>query len=182
MKTRPALIAAIQQYESLYSTEQNYKQQFLDLLKHNRCYHRDFLPGHMTGSAWILDDSMQYVLLTLHAKLNRWLQPGGHADGDENIFQVALREATEETGLKTLTPLSPDLLFDIDVHLIPARSQFQAHDHYDVRFVFVADKNEKLDITDESHDLQWVPLKKLESFTDNNSLFRMREKTSHLRS
>lgn len=182
MKNRIALTSALKMYSSEYEAEQIFRQQFLDLLKHSRCYHRDFLPGHMTGSAWILDHSMQFVLLTLHAKLNRWLQPGGHADGDENIFNVAFREATEETGLKSLKPIAQDSLFDIDIHLIPARSQFQAHDHYDVRFVFLADKGEHLDITSESHDLQWIPLKKLESFTDNESLFRMRAKTDHFRS
>jgi 8-oxo-dGTP pyrophosphatase MutT (NUDIX family) len=181
MNSRVSLINALEKYNSLYKEELVFKNQFLTLLKHNRCYHRDFLPGHMTGSAWIVDETRQFVLLTLHAKLHRWLQPGGHADGDENIFNVALREAEEETGLKSIKAIDPHALFDIDIHLIPSRQTFPSHDHYDVRFVFEADRHEPLTITDESHDLKWMPLKSLETLTDNASLLRMRAKIAHLR-
>jgi 8-oxo-dGTP pyrophosphatase MutT (NUDIX family) len=177
MNSRRSLIEALSHYTSVYQQERDFKLQFLTLLQHERCYHRDFLPGHMTGSAWIIDPSRQFVLLTLHAKLNRWLQPGGHADGDENIFNVASGEAYEETGLKRITPLGNDLLFDIDIHLIPARHTFPAHHHYDIRFIFEADKGEPLTITDESHDLQWVRLDKLATLTDNESILRMKMKT-----
>jgi 8-oxo-dGTP pyrophosphatase MutT (NUDIX family) len=182
MNSRISLIAALERYDSPYGNELNFKNQFLTLLKHDRCYHRDFLPGHMTGSAWIVDETQQFVLLTLHAKLNRWLQPGGHADGDENIFDVALREAVEETGLKSIQAINPHTLFDIDVHVIPSRQNFPTHDHYDIRFLFQAERDEALTITDESHDLKWVALKKLEALTDNESLLRMRDKVTHFRS
>ena len=115
-------------------------------------------------------------MLTHHAKLNKWLQPGGHADGDENIFQVALREAEEETGLKSLQLLNP-LPFDFDIHIIPARNNFPEHFHYDVRFIFGASAHETLSITDESNDLKWISLSEIESYTDNVSILRMKEKT-----
>ena len=179
INSRALLVAALQQYETTFEDESVFKNRFLSLLQFPGCFNRDFLPGHITGSCWIVDHTGTHVLLTLHAKLNRWLQPGGHADGDENIYDVALREAEEETGLKKLTPLQPDKIFDIDIHLIPARKEMPDHDHYDIRFIFQADKKEQIIISEESHDLQWIPLEKLEDYTDNVSILRMREKCKH---
>src|SRR5437899_1557771 len=131
--TRPDLISQITHLPPLYFEEKSIKTLFLDLLHHPRAYHRDHLPGHITGSSWIVNEDFTKVLLILHAKLGRWLQPGGHADGDEHVLNVAMREAEEETGLSKLTLLGPGI-FDLDVHPIPARKDFAAHDHYDVRF------------------------------------------------
>ncbi len=66
------------------------------------CFERSLSIGHITGSAWIVDLNRNQALLTYHRKLNKWLQLGGHADGDPNVFNVALREAQEESGLKEI--------------------------------------------------------------------------------
>src|SRR6187401_260336 len=163
MTTRESLVHSLEQYTSRYAEEMTFRKPFLELLQHPRCFHRDFLPGHITGSAWIIDQEHQQVLLTHHAKLNQWLQPGGHADGDENVLRVALREAEEETGLKSFKSIQPETIFDIDIHIIPARKDFPEHFHYDIRFVFIADPSLPLLITEESHDLRWFPLDSLES-------------------
>lgn len=173
---RAQLQNALQTYATPFQEEQKFTTQFLNLLLHPRCFHRDHLPGHLTGSAWIVDKTKEFVLLTHHAKLNRWLQPGGHADGDENVSGVALREAEEETGIKNFTFLH-ERIFDIDIHTIPARKDFPEHLHFDVRFLFEATRNEKLLITEESHDLQWVRLDEITKFADNDSIFRMVRKT-----
>lgn len=149
-------------------------------MQHPRAFHRDHLPGHITGSAWIVNQDRSKVLLVLHAKLGRWLQPGGHADGEENVINVALREAREETGLSTLTLLSPSV-FDVDIHPIPARTDFPAHDHYDVRFLFRASDGDPLIISEESTDLKWFSLEDAGAVTGNaNSILRMVNKTSTL--
>lgn len=109
-----------------------------------------------------------------HAKLNKWVQPGGHADGEENILNVALREAEEETGLKNLMPNAA--IFDVDVHVIPARKDFPEHFHYDIRFLIEADEREKIVVSDESHDVKWVSLDELEEYTSERSVLRMKEK------
>lgn len=179
MTTRESLVKELSAYKSSYAEEISFRGQFLDLLKYQRCFHRDFLPGHITGSAWITDARCEHVLLTHHAKLDKWLQPGGHADGDENVLRVALREAEEETGIKNFTVQHPESLFDIDVHVIPARGDFSEHLHYDVRVWLVADRTEALEITEESHDLRWIRLDELEMLTDNTSLLRMREKSEN---
>jgi len=155
-------------------------QQFLELLDHPDAFLRTHLPGHITGSAWIVDPSKEFVLLTHHAKLNKWLQPGGHADGDENVLNVAKREATEETGLTDLLLLKHEI-FDIDIHTIPIRKNFPEHLHYDIRFIFQAQPNDHLLLTPESHALAWVRVNDLEKLTQNNlSMLRMADKTRSL--
>ena len=172
---RDLLIQALKTYDAP-GDEQLFKVRFLELLAHPQAYHRNHLPGHITGSAWIIDQSKKYVLLTHHAKLNKWLQPGGHADGDENILNVSLREAVEETGLNDFKLLH-DGIFDLDIHPIPARKEFPDHLHYDIRFLFEADKDIPLLISEESHALSWVALEQLEELTDGNaSILRMAEK------
>lgn len=172
----------LQQYQSSYEFEITFKENFLSLLQHERAFHRDHLPGHITGSTWIVDEQLEYVLLTHHAKLNKWLQPGGHADGDEDVRRVALREANEETGLTQIKVLQ-DSVFDLDIHPIPERKDFPAHDHYDVRFIVQASRNEPLLITEESHDLQWIHISNVPTLTEmNSSILRMLEKTALLKS
>lgn len=173
--TRQTLIQALTNYTTRFEEEKKFTADFLKLLEHERAFHRDHLPGHITGSAWIVDASLTSVLLTHHAKLDKWLQPGGHADGDENVLGVALREAEEETGLKNFKLLQPGI-FDLDIHTIPARKDFPDHLHYDIRFIFEADPMEALVITDESHDLKWVPMNQLSAYTSNTSILRMQQK------
>jgi 8-oxo-dGTP pyrophosphatase MutT (NUDIX family) len=176
MSDRNALVTALRKYKSSFAAESVFIPQFLALLEHPRCFSRDHFPGHITASAWITNLSSTHVLLTHHAKLDRWLQPGGHADGEENVLSVALREGREETGLSSLRIKSHNIL-DLDIHTIPARKEFPKHDHYDIRFLFEADSNEKLVVTEESHDLAWVSLSDLKQKTGNNlSMIRMAEK------
>ena len=161
-------------YQTAFTEEQLYPTQFIELLKSSDAFQRTHLPGHITCSAWILNASKDKALLVHHAKLNKWVQPGGHADGDENILNVALREAEEETGLKNFK-INKEL-FDIDIHLIPERKDFPAHDHYDVRFLLIADEKEPILVSDESHDVKWIALSEIEKFTNERSVLRMVEK------
>src|SRR3954471_11521401 len=130
MHTRQLLADALIEYQTKFPEEVLFKAEFLKLLQQERSFHRDHLPGHVTGSAWIVDEKREFTLLTHHAKLNKWLQPGGHADGDEDIVRVSHREATEESGLTSLQLISP-AIFDLDIHTIPQRKDFPEHLHYD---------------------------------------------------
>jgi 8-oxo-dGTP pyrophosphatase MutT (NUDIX family) len=180
MTSRHSLINSLNNYQTPFLEEKQFCRQFAALLLHPRSFHRDHLPGHITGSAWIIDETKQFALLTHHAKLNKWLQPGGHADGNENVMHVALQEAQEETGLKSLK-LIQETIFDIDIHTIPARNGFPEHLHYDIRFLFEATRNESFTITQESHDLAWIPVTQLAAITGhNNSILRMAEKVQLL--
>lgn len=177
MEYRHSLIESIRSYQSRFPEELAFKKRFLELLEHRRAFFRDHLPGHITASAWIIDTSRQYALLTHHAKLSRWLQPGGHADGVEDVMNVAKNEAREETGLTSLRLAGGEIL-DLDIHSIPTRGDFPAHLHYDIRFLFTASKDEPFVISEESIDLAWIPHAEIASRTGNNgSILRMVEKT-----
>ena len=173
---RHSLIDLLRAYHSDFEDEKIFAARFLELLEHPNAFQRDHLPGHITGSSWIVDQSRAYVLLVHHGTLNKWLQPGGHADGEENVLNVALREAEQETGVRTFKVLQQNI-FDIDIHPIPARAGFPDHLHYDVRFLFEADRNHKIIVSEESHDVAWVEATKLQILTDANpSIMRMVEK------
>ena len=116
-------------------------------------YRRERLSGHFTASSWLVSGDSRRTLLTHHRKLGRWLQLGGHADGDEDLARVALKEAEEESGLTGLS-VEPEI-FDLDRHWIPDHKGVPGHWHYDVRFVVYAGFDEEFAVSDESIDLAW---------------------------
>jgi 8-oxo-dGTP pyrophosphatase MutT (NUDIX family) len=129
---------------------------------------RSQLVGHLTGSAFVLDAAREKVLLLFHGRLKRWLQPGGHGEGETEPLLIALREVEEETGLAAADlralgggPATSAALFDVDIHPIPARQKpplEPAHEHLDLRFAFVAREGARPRLSDESEALQWVAL------------------------
>ena len=173
--TNAALAEAIRQYASNWHAEAGTANRYLALLGHPDAFLRTHLPGHITGSAFLIDPSRTHTLLVHHGKLNRWLQPGGHADGDTDVVGVARREANEETGVLDLNLIGTDI-YDLDVHRIPARTDFPAHDHYDVRYLFLAPMDAPVIVSEESHDVRWVRLADLEQYNAEASLLRLRDK------
>ena len=139
------------------------------------CFERSNLAGHVTGSAWLVDLTGTEVLLTHHKKLGRWLQLGGHCDGKSDVLAVAQREAEEESGLKNIDVLSYEI-FDLDVHLIPARGVEPEHFHYDVRFALQARGSNDFIVSKESNQLAWVVIDRLENISKEPSLLRMKQK------
>lgn len=172
---RKKFIKALLAYETQHRNEAGYISRFLKLLEHTRCYHRDHLPGHLTASAFVVDCQAARVLLVRHARLGRWLQPGGHADGDEDLQAVAFREVLEETGIRNAQLLQPSF-FDIDIHPIPAHAGFPGHDHYDVRYLLEADASLPVTVSEESLDVRWIELSRMEHFTRDPSIQRMKNK------
>ena len=144
--------------------------------EHADCLLRSCVPGHLTGSAWIVSPDRTRTLLTHHHKLDKWLQLGGHADGEEDLLGVALREAREESGLAHVHAVSP-ALFDVDRHWIPARKTDPGHYHYDLRFLLEADPAAPLVISNESKDLAWVDLGRVTALNPEESMARMVRKT-----
>ena len=133
--------------------------------------------GHLTGSAWILNEARDAFLLHHHRKLDKWLQLGGHVDDGEDVAEASLREAQEESGIEGLKLISPDI-FDVDVHEIPARLEESAHYHYDIRFLLQAPKNADLIQQEvESLSLTWVPIKEFFGNPLFKSIQRMGEKS-----
>lgn len=157
--------------------EITFKEKMLSLLAYDNCFERSLLHAHFTGSAWVIDRGQSKALFTHHAKLDRWLQLGGHADGDANICRVANCELIEESGREGFELVSEDI-FDIDIHGIPAKGDIPAHDHYDVRFLFIGDANIPLSRNHESKALEWVPFSQIDDLVDgNSSIMRMLNKS-----
>ena len=127
--------------------------------------------GHLTASALVIDAARRCGLLTLHAKLGRWLQLGGHCDGDGNLPGVALREAIEESGIPELR-LDPRPI-DLDVHRIPARPGEPEHLHLDTRFLVHAPPGAKASVGAESVELAWFAPAELVGITADASVRRL---------
>lgn len=144
--------------------------------EHSDCLLRTCVPGHLTGSTWIVCPDRTRTLLTHHYKLDKWLQLGGHADGDGDLLAVALREAREESGLTQVRAVTAEL-FDVDRHWIPERRGEPAHYHFDLRFMFEADPAEPLVISNESKDLAWVEIVRVTALNAEESMARMVRKT-----
>ncbi|MCG3192679.1 MAG: hypothetical protein DIJKHBIC_01926 [Thermoanaerobaculia bacterium] len=110
-----------------------------------------YSPGHITGSAFIVDRDAGTVLLHFHKRLGKWLQMGGHAEGELDPLQTALREGREESGLLDLVLLSPEIL-DLDIHEIPGRGAEPSHEHFDVRYAFLTGRASEISHRDEESD------------------------------
>ena len=154
-----ALRQALTDYTRVQSADEALAREFLTLLEEGGIdpFTRERLQGHFTGSAWLVSADGQRALLTHHRKLQRWLQPGGHADGDHDLAAVALREAGEESGLSGLA-LASAAIFDLDKHWIPERKDVPGHWHYDVRYVVAAGTDERFVVSGESLELAWRPI------------------------
>jgi 8-oxo-dGTP pyrophosphatase MutT (NUDIX family) len=132
----PSLLTVLESYQPWNGTEAAHHAAFLHLLRtHPAPFNRySYQPGHITGSTWILAEDTAQVALIYHRRLERWLQPGGHAGpGETDSISTALREAREELGL-ILDPARANL-FDLDVHQIPATAKQPSHLHFDIRYL-----------------------------------------------
>lgn len=151
---RVPLLDALAQYGRRYPAEVRLIDQFRAFVaSHPDCLRRELASGHLTTSAWLVDATGREALLLHHRKLDRWLQPGGHADGDADLSSSALREAEEETGIEGLE-VEPEI-FDLDRHRIPERGREPEHWHYDVRYVVRAPSGASAAINHESRGMAW---------------------------
>lgn len=152
----------LEQYRPEFDEEVLFRRYTLEFLRHHADFwQRSNLSGHLTGSAWVLHPEHDKALLIHHRALDKWFQPGGHADDtDASLIETARREALEECGLENLRLLSDDI-FDLDIHIIPAKKEVPEHLHYDVRFLFEAETESLHGNSSELRDLKWVHLAKL---------------------
>jgi 8-oxo-dGTP pyrophosphatase MutT (NUDIX family) len=204
---RQHLNALLRRYAEAWPGEEAIVARFREFAAaHADCLLRTCVPGHITASAWIVSADGTHCLLTHHRKLGRWLQLGGHVDGESRIELAALREAEEESGMagfsfegrvggdprrrggrdtalgaegEAARGLHRDLVpLDLDVHAIPARGSEPRHDHWDVRFLLRAPAGQDLVLSDESTDLRWFPHAEVTAVTDEESVLRLQRKAA----
>jgi 8-oxo-dGTP pyrophosphatase MutT (NUDIX family) len=156
--------------------EAAYRRQMLELLYScPNCFRRDAFPAHFTGSAFVVSADGSLGLLHHHRKLDRWLQFGGHCDGEEDLLSVAQREAYEEAGISGLIVASIQP-FDLDIHEIPPIGNEPAHLHYDVRYVLIAPEQTRLQTSEESKELRWFTSEEIKNWNLDPGLRRLIEK------
>ena len=171
----PLLASQLAHYFQRWPQESEVVQAFVELLEDPEDpFQRERLAGHFTSGAWLVSADGQRILMTHHRKLGRWLQLGGHADGDRDMARVALKEAEEESGLTGLS-VEGDAIFDLDRHWIPERKDVPGHWHYDVRYVVRAGSDENYAVSEESLDLAWRPITEVALDADE-SMSRMARK------
>ena len=162
-------------YKPVDTGEAGFVARMLELTQaETACERSHFEPGHFTASAFVLSPDHRDLVLIHHKKLGIWVQPGGHVDAtDADLASAARREVLEEVGLGDLTAFAVGAspLFDVDIHVIPARKAEPAHQHFDVRFAFVAATRDLVH-SEEVADLRWVPLTDVEAMATDESVMR----------
>ena len=175
LETRSELEVArreLASYETQDAEQEQTRARILEwTVRHANAAERSCLSGHLTASALVVDANFERTLLTLHRKLGRWLQLGGHCDGDTNLKAVAWREALEESGF---TPAAISARpIDLDIHEIPARRAEPAHLHLDTRYLVVAPDGAEAIRSDESTDLRWFTRRECSELELDASLRRL---------
>jgi len=173
---RKMLIQLLKQYNPIFPEEKAAQQCMLEFInQHSDCFERSLEIGHITASSWLLNKDHTHALLMHHAKLDKWVQLGGHCDGNTNALDVAIKEAQEESGIMSIKPLS-DEIFDIDIHLIPARKNEPEHYHYDIRFLLHVTSDEDFVQNNESKELRWINKNRNELPANEPSVIRLFDK------
>lgn len=137
---------------------------------HPDALHRSCAEGHFTGSALVVEQRTGRVLLLLHTKLRKWLQPGGHTDGEANLALTALREAIEETGIAELVVIPGPI--DLDIHEVRPPAE-PPHLHHDIRFLVVAAHGAEPVGNHESQSLRWFRVDEIGELDVDESVLRL---------
>lgn len=172
-----------EKYKNRFQEDSTIVERFQKLfLETDSPFSRNQFPGHLTGSCFVANPTQTEVLLLHHRKLEKWLQMGGHCDGETEMSQVALREAEEESGSQEIKLLSTEII-DLDIHLIPARKSEPEHYHYDVRYLGLCLSPSKIKLSEsESTDLAWFSWEKAFQIAKEPSMHRVFKKIEFLRS
>ena len=177
MIKKQEIIASLEIYLSKYPGDVHGLNTLDFVVKTDLFWSRSHLEGHLTASSWVVNDDYTKVILCHHGKLNIWVQLGGHIDETDNsLHEACRRELEEESGLKEIELLSPNI-YDIDIHRIPENKGVPEHLHYDLRMIFKANSQEMInfDIA-ESKDVRWIDRNEIVKYSQEQAVLRMVEK------
>lgn len=162
-------IEDIQNYVPVNVQETHDKQVILNYISHflENVLLRDNKIAHITSSGFIMNERLDKVLFVKHNILQRWAWTGGHADGNEDLLQVAIEEAKEETGIDEVVPLSSNIasidILSVGAHLKNKRYVNQ-HLHLSIAYILIASENQKLKLKkDENSGVKWIKVEDIDS-------------------
>lgn len=165
MTDREKLKIRLEEFTPFNRQEEKDRRIMLTLLGQEDIFRRSNLTGHFTASAWVVNGSGTKVLMAYHNLYNSWSWLGGHADGEEDLSQVALREVKEESGVKSVKLLSPKIY---SVEILPVEGHEKhgeyvpSHLHYNVTYLMQADENRHLTVkADENSGVAWFGLEEV---------------------
>ena len=153
----------IARYEPFNEQEARDKAVILRFLEQNDdAFLRENRIAHITASAWVVNPARDKVLMVYHKIYDSWSWTGGHADGETDLLSVALREVTEETGVRSVRPVSPEI-FSLEVLTVDGHEKrgeyVSSHLHLNVTYLLEADDAEPLRICeDENKGVAWFGL------------------------
>lgn len=159
------LIKQIEHYEPFNEQEERDREMILDCLKNNeKVFFRENQMAHMTASAWVTNKKRDKILMVYHNLYDSWSWLGGHADGEEDLLEVAMREVREESGLKNLTPILREV-YSLEVLTVEGHRKrgeyISSHLHLNITYLLEADDKESLSIKpDENSGVAWFGLEK----------------------
>ena len=156
------LINDIKEYLPFNEQEQKDKELILKLIKEENILTRDNKYYHFTSSAWVVSPDFKKVLMVYHNIYNSWSWMGGHADGESDLLKVAIKEVKEESGLKHLEILSPNI-FSLEVLCVDGHEKkgkyIPSHLHLNVTYLLMAEECDELAIKpDENSGVEWIDI------------------------
>lgn len=160
------LLKQIKNYPPYNPQEVQDKKVFLNyLMSFDNCLVRENEFGHVSSSAFVLNKERTKVIMIYHNIYDSWGWVGGHADGDADLLNVAIKEAKEETGLKNVKPIDEDI-FILDILSVSGHEKrgrhVSSHVHLSVAFLLEGDESETLHIKeDENSGVKWVPIEQM---------------------
>lgn len=166
-----SLIESIKEYKAYNEQEKKDKEIIVKCIEmFNDILTRDNEIVHITSSGFVVNKNRDKVLMVHHNIYNSWSWTGGHADGDEDLLFVAIKEAKEETGVKNIFPVSENIL---SLDILPVlghirRGKYVApHLHISVAYLIEADENEPLVVKpDENSGVKWIPVEEIDAYSN----------------
>ncbi|MFA9462877.1 MAG: NUDIX hydrolase [Velocimicrobium sp.] len=157
------ILEEIEQYTPYNEQEEKDKTVMINFIKTSKqVLLRENKIAHFTASSWVVNRERTKILMIFHNIFNSWSWTGGHADGEEDLLQVAIREAKEETGVEHVTPVFEDI-FSLEIITVDGHEKrgeyVPSHLHVNITYLLEANEMDEIRIKeDENSGVKWFAL------------------------